>query len=122
MKENVKEKLRRDMLKKRRAMKKEDVAKYSQDIISRLINLEPFKKSNNIMIYLSFNNEVDTYELMDICLKQGKKVLVPFCIKKEKKMIPSEIKYPQKELIMNPIGYKEPHIDYLREMEIDFQV
>ncbi|MDK2920277.1 MAG: 5-formyltetrahydrofolate cyclo-ligase [Candidatus Petromonas sp.] len=34
-------------------------------------------------------------------------------------MIPSEIKYPQKELIMNPIGYKEPHIDYLREMEID---
>jgi len=119
MKENVKEKLRRDILKKRKAMKKEDVAQYSKDIISRLVSLQTFKESNNIMIYLSFNNEVDTYKLMDICLKQGKKVLVPFCIKQNKKMIPSEVKDPQKELVMNSIGYKEPHMDYLREMRID---
>lgn len=117
MKMNTKEALRKDILIKRRAMKLEDVAKYSDEIVSKLKSLEVFKEINNIMIYLSFKNEVNTYNLMDYCLGNGKSVIAPFCIKEERKMIPSEIKDPNRELVLTSIGYKEPDIKYLREVD-----
>ena len=112
-----KETLRRSMLEKRKNMKKHDVKENSEKIISVLKDLEAFKKSSNIMIYLSFNNEVDTYKLMEYCLQRGKKVIVPFCIKKERKMIPSEVIDPNKELRLNSFGYKEPYKERIREVD-----
>lgn len=116
---NTKEAIRRVFLKKRRTMKEEDVIKYSEDIISQLTNSQVFKESKKIMIYLSFNNEVDTYKLMEYCLNNGKRVIVPYCIKKERKMIPSEVKNPDTELKLNSFGYREPDIESLREVKIE---
>lgn len=112
-----KEILRKSMLEKRKNMKKDDAKKNSEKIISALKDLEAFKKSSNIMIYLSFNNEVDTYKLMEYCLQTGKKVIVPFCIKKERKIIPSEVIDPDKELRLNSFGYKEPEEEKIREVD-----
>ncbi|SHK14009.1 5-formyltetrahydrofolate cyclo-ligase [Paramaledivibacter caminithermalis] len=119
MKTNTKKVLRKSMLIQRKEMKDEDVEKHSKEIISKLTDLEVFKESSNIMIYLSFRNEVDTYKLMDYCLNVGKKVIVPFCIEEERKIIPSEIKNPENELILNHFGYKEPDSSHLREVKIE---
>ncbi|SKC91416.1 5-formyltetrahydrofolate cyclo-ligase [Maledivibacter halophilus] len=111
--------LRKNMLKKRKSMKEADAKEYSEKIISELKNQEIFQKSRNIMIYLSFNNEVDTYNLMEYCLKRGKKIIVPFTIKKERQIIPSEVRNPHEELILNSLGYKEPDIKSMREVNVE---
>lgn len=116
---HTKDSIRRDFLKKRRKMSEEEVVKCSKDIISQLTDLQVFKKSEKIMIYLSFNNEVDTYKLMDYCLNNGKKVIVPYCIKEERKIIPSEVRSPDVELKTNSLGFKEPNPESLREVETE---
>lgn len=116
---HTKEAIRKELLKARREMNEDDVTKFSHDIFLQLINSQVFKESKNIMIYLSFNNEVDTYKLMKYCLNSGKRVIVPYCIKEERKIIPSEVKNPDTELKLNSIGYKEPDIESLREVKVE---
>lgn len=115
----TKDNIRQEFLKKRRKMNKEEAIKCSEDIISQLTNSQVFKESENIMIYLSFNNEVDTFKLMEYCLNNGKRVIVPYCIKKERKIIPSEIKNPNTELKTSSLGFKEPDLANLREVKIE---
>ncbi len=110
--------LRKDMLKKRNSMTSHEVESQSKIIISKLVNLDEFKSSENIMIYLSYKNEVDTNLLLDICLEESKKVIVPLCIEGENRMIPCEIKDPKKELQENSMGIKEPHKELAREVNV----
>ncbi|MCT4564445.1 MAG: 5-formyltetrahydrofolate cyclo-ligase [Maledivibacter sp.] len=115
----TKDAMRNQFLKKRRKMKKEEAIKCSESIIHRLMGLKAFKESKNIMIYLSFNNEVDTYKLMEDCFNNGKRVIVPYCIKEERKIVPSEIKDPDIELKTSSLGFKEPDLANLREVETE---
>lgn len=52
---------------------------YDNCIFIRLINSQEFKSSDLILTYVSFNNEVDTIELIDYCLSNSKRVAVPVC-------------------------------------------
>lgn len=48
-------------------------------IFNKVINLEEYKKSNLILIYVSFKDEIDTIRLIKYSLKIGKRVAVPKC-------------------------------------------
>ena len=48
-------------------------------IFNKVINLEEYKQSDLILIYVSLKDEVDTIELIKYSLKIGKKVAVPKC-------------------------------------------
>ncbi|WP_066497579.1 5-formyltetrahydrofolate cyclo-ligase [Abyssisolibacter fermentans] len=110
--------IRIDMLKKRRNMTKEEVAFNSDRIKTMLTEMNIIKKSKTIMLYLSFGNEVNTFSLLEWCIKNNKKVVVPYCIEKEKKIIPSEIRNVDEDLTKSPLGFLQPKLDKLKEVPV----
>ena len=77
-----------------RKEKDKDFIKHNSDIITdKLLNLDCIKNAKNIMLYLDFNNEVKTDQLITklISLNLGKIVSSPITLKEERKLIPSQI-------------------------------
>ena len=50
---------------------------YSRNILETIKNLDVFQKAESVMIYSSIKYEPRTTELIDLCLKLGKKVYLP---------------------------------------------
>lgn len=75
-----KEILREKYLKIRKDINKLDKEKYDNDIFTKVINLKEYKESKLVLIYVSLENEVDTFKIIEHSLKIGKKVAVPKCI------------------------------------------
>lgn len=55
----------------------EEIASRSRQIMNRLKQCEVFLRTENILTYVSYNQEVDTHALIKDCLLMGKKVYVP---------------------------------------------
>lgn len=49
----------------------------SNTIYDNIINLDIFTNSKIVFLYSAFRNEVDTIELIEYCLRTGKKVALP---------------------------------------------
>lgn len=113
----IKDNIRKEMAKQRDSLTKEQVNYLSQKIISTLIKLPVFKKSQNIMLYLSFGNEVDTFKLIELCKEQGKKVIVPFCVKEGRQIIPTEITSVEEDLVRSKFGYLEPKKELVKPVD-----
>ena len=71
------------------------------------------------MLYLSFNNEVDTYPLVTWCLNNGKTVIAPYCVQSEKKIIPFIINNLTTDLTKSTFGIMEPKHDLLKMVNIN---
>ena len=116
---NLKDSLRKDMLKEREDMKVENVSESSNKIIETIMNLPEFIYSNNIMLYLSFNNEVNTYPLVKWCLNNDKKVIVPYCVNSSRQIIPFEINNLTSDLTKSTFGIMEPKHEILKKTNIE---
>lgn len=79
--------LRSQILKEREKITKEDIVNRSNKIFEKIIAMDEFKKSKCIMIYVSFENEINTHPFIKYCLKIGKKVVTPVCNTKTKTLI-----------------------------------
>ncbi len=93
MKENeTKQKIRQAFLKKR-DMLPVDIKKEKDELIKKHIIEQPeFIKAKTVLFYASFRSEVDTKEIIDISLKNGKTVILPKVDNKEKILKLYEIK------------------------------
>ena len=118
MENNIKNTLRKNMLHQRKSMKTHDVTDFSNKIINTIMKLPEFIKCKNIMLYLSFNNEVDTYPLVTWCLNNGKTVIAPYCVQSEKKIIPFIINNLTTDLTKSTFGVMQPKHDLLKEANI----
>lgn len=49
-------------------------------IAERVLSLEEVKNSRNILIYVSYGSETDTYSIIKRLLEEEKKVAVPRCL------------------------------------------
>ncbi|MBQ4283294.1 MAG: 5-formyltetrahydrofolate cyclo-ligase [Lachnospira sp.] len=58
-------------------MSKEEVLAKSRNIVNRLMELKEFCNEKKVLVYVSYNEEVDTWELIERCLSLGKEVYVP---------------------------------------------
>jgi methylenetetrahydrofolate dehydrogenase (NADP+)/methenyltetrahydrofolate cyclohydrolase len=72
----MKHNIRKEFLSKRRSLSKEYVSPKSSKIIKKLRALKEYKQSKTILFYVSFDNEVDTHELIMESLTT-KKIIVP---------------------------------------------
>ncbi len=72
-----KEKLRKLMLERRRALSIEEQRGKSLLIQHRLISSEEYARAKVVALYSSIHNEVETEKVMDDALSSGKKVLLP---------------------------------------------
>lgn len=115
MEDNLKDSLRKNMLHQRRTMKIQDVNTFSHRIITTIMELPQFMNFKNIMLYISFNNEVDTHSLATWCLDNGKTVIAPYCIQKQRKIVPFEINNLSNDLTKSTFGVMEPKHNILKE-------
>jgi 5-formyltetrahydrofolate cyclo-ligase len=120
-----KQEIRNIVKKRRNSMSENEVAEKSRIIIEKLMDTEEFKRAENIMIFLSFNNEVYTYNLIDKCIELGKKVVVPYTVKDTYEIIPTVLGSIEEDLKLTSYGYMEPKKDKLKpvdEKDIDLTV
>lgn len=116
---NSKNDLRKEMLEKRKLLKNEEVDISSDKIIDTLLKIPAVKLAKNIMLYLSFKNEVNTFKLIDILNNEQKNVIVPYCVEDEKNIIPSILSNLNHDLVENNFGLLEPKKDKIKEIPIE---
>ncbi|HQD42034.1 MAG TPA: 5-formyltetrahydrofolate cyclo-ligase, partial [Bacillota bacterium] len=110
----MKQKLREEILSLRRQIPPTLQKEYSQLIQKRLLELEAFTRSVNVMAYVAFRNEVETMPIIQHCLSEGKRVVVPVSVPKTRELLLSELKDPERELRPGTFGVPEPAPGYIR--------
>ena len=92
-----------------RKEKNKDFIKYNSDIITeKLLQLDCIKNAKTIMLYLDFNNEVATNNLIKILINLGKTVASPITLKDERKLIPSQITDLENGIQYGAYNIREP--------------
>lgn len=112
--EDVKQRLRREILYKRDRLSTEKIREKSRRIEERFFSLKEISKAQNIFTYVNFSSEVITKGIINDLIKIGKKVLVPITLLREKKLLISEIRDFEKELKTGTYGILEPKEEYRR--------
>lgn len=87
-----KKEIRESLLKKRNLLSYDEVQVYSNLIEKNLYNLELFKNANNIFIFVSYKNEVNTHNIIKNALKLNKNIYVPVVDPKSKTMKASRLR------------------------------
>lgn len=112
--------LRREMLAKRQELPPDHALTLSERICSQVMDLLPFKKSENLLIYASYNHEVDTFKLIQDALGIGKHVALPRVLNKTE-MAFFEI-HSLKDLKQGYMGILEPNMDCTTILDSGFMV
>jgi len=105
----MKEKIRQEILEKRRSMPQEVVVEKSNNVIQNLIQLEDFRRANRILFYLSFDNEVETKTLVRELLEKKEKTIIITKIENSKDLALHKIS-SYEDLQPGPYGILEPAI------------
>lgn len=77
--DNIKKKslIRKNALKLRKELSSSDREYASKVITDTLMSLDEYRKADTVLIYVSYNNEVDTHCIIDNMFAANKKVAVP---------------------------------------------
>lgn len=84
--------IRKEILEKRSKLGRILYKEYSKTIMDTLSDSIYYKSAKTIMIFVSFNYEVDTREFIKKAIADGKDVVVPITIPETKQLIPSLLK------------------------------
>ena len=75
-----KTKIRNHMKKIRQNLTQQKKKQLDKKIHNSLFKIWQYKKSDLVLVYVSKEIEVDTFNVIEVALKQGKRVAVPICI------------------------------------------
>lgn len=103
-----KAKVRDTMRKHRDALAEKDVASKSSAIGERLMATAEYRKANAVLFYAAKGNEVQTKDMIEAALKEGKKVLLPITDLKNKEIEIAAIDDYGKDLKKGAFGIMEP--------------
>ncbi len=90
------------------AIKPEELAARSLRACHRLFELPEYHKAEVIMVYLSFQNEVDTTPIVLKSWQDRKRVLAPKVSWSQRRMMPVEIRSMTEDLAESTMGIREP--------------
>lgn len=94
------------------------ISSHSSIIVEKLLSMDCIKSAKNIMLYLDFNNEVQTDELVNKLLSLKKIVSSPITILNERKLIPFQIKDLRNDIQIGTYGIREPKKESSCEVNI----
>ncbi len=113
----MKQTLKSWIFEKRKALSKKDVEEKSEKIKKNLYSLPEFKTAKNILFYVSFNNEVNTINIIKELLdKKEKNIIVPFVEKNNPMLQLSELK-DFNELEPKTFGILEPKKNKIKKID-----
>jgi 5-formyltetrahydrofolate cyclo-ligase len=118
MTQEIKKKVRQDILKKLNSHKEEERLKKSSKIAQKLFLLKEYIKAKTVLFYLSFDGEVDTVRMIKKSIEKGKLVAVPVVRKQTREIIPSLLKDYDRELTRGPHGTRHPKEEYIRPISL----
>ncbi len=75
----IKTEMRKKYLGLRKQISKEELTAKSEQILSALLPLDAIKNAKTVMLYISYNKEVDTHPLINALKDAGKNVCAPIC-------------------------------------------
>jgi len=113
----MKEKIRKELIEKRKKLTFDEVNSKSSEIKKRLFELDEFKHSQTVLFYVSYGNEVRTHEIIKECLEK-KEVIVPISDKENRSLILSKLEN-WKNLEVGSYGILEPKKDKIKEISIE---
>lgn len=114
----MKQEIRKIILAKRDLLTAQEITQKSLEIKKRLFNLLEFKEAKWISFYLSFRNEVKTYEMVKEALMLDKQVVVP--VVEEKRILSlSELRDFDNELERGKFGILEPKVECKRKVNLE---
>lgn len=114
--ENKKD-LRKRILSIRNNMKDEESAEKSAVIMEKLTAMDIYKDSKVVFVYMDFNHEVETMNLIKKMLLEKKKVVIPYTDTVNTVIIPSELKSIEDDLVKCKFGYYEPAGDKIKTVK-----
>ncbi|MDQ2085011.1 5-formyltetrahydrofolate cyclo-ligase [Herbivorax sp. ANBcel31] len=122
-----KKEIRKKILDLRKKLLKEQVLKKSKAITQKIITLNQFLESKNIMVYMNFSKEVSTKLLIEKCFEKNKRVLLPLAnLKSEKsKLEVYEVTDIENQVGKSKYGILEPKKELTQRIdakEIDMVV
>ncbi len=106
--------MRRSMLGLRRKMSQEEVHRKSGEISRNLFETAEYRGSRLIVFYVSFDNEVETRQLIEEALRKGKCVAIPFMRSPSEGLLLSEVRDFGEELTEGSFGILEPRAKFIR--------
>ena len=114
----MKKDFRKKVISLRKEKSKEFIKKNSDIITIKLLQMDCIKNANTIMLYLDFNNEVSTDNLICKLISQGKIVASPITLKDERKLIPTQIKDLKNGIQFGAYNIREPRPDLSTTIDI----
>ena len=120
---NEKKALRKEILTKRKNIDTAEKEKMDKEILDRFFESKYYKEAENIFIYISYDSEIDTSEIIDKAFKDGKKIYVPRTEFETRLMDAVEITSFD-NLIKSSYGILEPSIEdsHINPNELDLIV
>lgn len=97
----------------------------SEEIFSRLLSLESFKKAKTVMVYMDFGSEVFTDSIIEYMLKNDIIPVVPICQSETKTLKLSQIKDLKNDCQVGFYNIREPKEEFIRNIdvsEVDFVI
>lgn len=107
----MKKEFRKKVISDRKNQNNEFIIKNSSIITEKLLSLDFIKNAKNIMLYLDFNNEVQTDEMINKLMSLKKNIYAPVTLKEDRKLIPSQIIDLQSSIKIGAYGIREPKED-----------
>jgi 5-formyltetrahydrofolate cyclo-ligase len=86
----MKNKLRKELIEKRKNLSEKEVLEKSKHIEKRLFEMKEFRQASTVLFYVSYDNEVYTHDMIKECIN-NKKIVVPITEKKSRRLILSEL-------------------------------
>ncbi|MEA4826430.1 MAG: 5-formyltetrahydrofolate cyclo-ligase [Clostridium sp.] len=113
----VKEKtlIRNIVMEKRKALSKELKEVFDNNILDKILSSKEYKEAKTILVYVSFEGEVDTHKFIKYAIDDNKKVCVPKVMSKQEGMKAVNIG-SFNDLKVGKYGILEP-LDFSREVQ-----
>lgn len=114
----MKKEFRKKVISLRKTQQPDFIKKNSDIIKDKLLKMDCIKNASTIMLYLDFNNEVITDNLIKELISLDKIVASPITIIKEKKLIPCQIKDFENGIQYGAYNIREPKPNCSPEINI----
>jgi 5-formyltetrahydrofolate cyclo-ligase len=107
----MKRELRKEMIQRRSALSKTEAKQKTQKIHQVLLRQESVKRAQSILVYLNFGDEIDTRPVIDLWLRENRRIYVPVMKPKTRILVPVRIDHGFRELPVNSFGIQEPPLE-----------
>lgn len=117
-----KKELRKQVLTERKTFSKEYVEEVGRSIFQKIKEMDMYKKSETIMVFVSYANEVDTFPFIKDMIAEGKRVVTPISIFEDRSMKLAVTRSFPEGFIETKYGILELPVDHeetVKEEEVD---